>query len=254
MLVQSRALFHRARSPAPGHMNRMKYRLFAVLGFFVAVGTLAVVYRNLLTIDRLIAEEENVRNLLADHPVVGFLVGFAVYGAVCFVPGTTGKSLIVGWLFGFWQALVQVNVALTIVAMLTFWLSRYVLRDAVRSRAGARLTRIDEAIQREGAYYLFALRVLHGPYSVINYVMGSTSLRSSSFWWATQLGMLPGNIVFVYTGSQLPSIKQLAEEGLVSMITPGIIVAFVAVSVVPLLMRSVVRRILPGVAARQMKR
>lgn len=231
----------------------MRRRLLVLLGFILAIGTLLVVYRNHFTIERMIAEEANLRDSIAAHPVLGFFVGFAIYCATCFIPGTTGKSLVLGWLFGFWQSLIQVNLALTLVAMATFGLSRYVFRDAVRSRAGASLLRIDDAIRREGAFYLFALRVLHSPYSVVNYIMGATSITAVGFWWSTQLGLLPGNIVFVYAGTQLPSIKKLSEEGWTSFITPGMLVVFVALSVVPLILRSVVRRMVPGASSSDAK-
>lgn len=231
----------------------MKYRLLALFGFVALVGTLVVLYRNYVTIDLLVEQEKSLRTWLDAHPVLGFLAGFGVYLVVCFVPGTTGKSFVVAWLFGFWQGVIQVNVALTIAAMLTFWLSRYVFREAVLSRSGASLLRIDEAISREGAFYLFSLRVLHSPYSVTNYVMGATSISSFGFWWSTQLGLLPGNIIFIYAGTQIPSIQKISEEGLTSFITPGIIAAFVALSVLPLVMRWAVRKYMPGAEKQNLK-
>ena len=224
----------------------MKYRLLVLLAFVAVVVALLVLYRQYVTVDLLVEQEKNVRQWLQSNPVLGFFAGFLAYLVVCFVPGTTGKSFIIAWLFGFWQGLIQVNIALTIVAMLTFWLSRYVFREAVLSRAGASLLRIDDAIRREGAFYLFTLRVLHSPYSVTNYVMGATSISSFGFWWSTQLGLLPGNIIFIYAGTQIPSIEKISEDGLASFITPGIIAAFVALSVLPLVMRWLVQKYMPG--------
>jgi uncharacterized membrane protein YdjX (TVP38/TMEM64 family) len=136
-----------------------------------------------------------------------------------------------------------VNVGLTLAAMMSFLVSRYVCRDLVTARLGAWLERLNVALEREGAGYLFAGRIVHIPFCVTNYMMGPTRIRTSSFWWATQLGLLPGNIIFVYAGAQAPSIEEIAEHGFSSLVSPGLIVALVAMTVVPLLLRSMVRRI-----------
>jgi len=90
--------------------------------------------------------------------------------------------------------------------MVAFLLSRYLLRDWVQSKMQDRLTRINEAFEREGAFYLFTLRIVPAvPFFVINLVMGLTKVRVSTFWWVSQIGMLPSTAAYVYAGSTVPS-------------------------------------------------
>lgn len=220
-------------------MNR---RVWIVVFILLLAGLLWGTHLFLWDVQSIIDHEDKLRQFVNIKPVEATLLGFVIHTLLCFVPGAGGKSLIMGWLFGFWSALIQVNVGLTIAAVSTFELSRYLFRDAVRRRLGARMDRIDQAIAREGGYFLFALRLAHGPYTITNYAMGATSISIRSFWLATQFGMIPGNILFVYTGSQFPSLKQLSEQGIVSLLTWRVIGAFAVLALLPLLIRRIQRR------------
>jgi uncharacterized membrane protein YdjX (TVP38/TMEM64 family) len=217
-----------------------------LLIFVVFVGALVVLYllaREHLTWALFIEKEAGLRTWIEQNPWTGFAVCFTVYLGVSLIPGTTGKAIIAGWLFGFWRGIVLVNVGLTAAALLSFAISRYGLHDLVASRCGPRLARANDALEREGAGYLFVARVLHVPFCITNYVMGATRIRLGGFWWATQLGILPGNILYVYAGSQAPSLQELEEHGLLSLVSPGLIIAFVAISILPLLLRPLARRL-----------
>ena len=112
-------------------------------------------------------------------------------------------SVAYGWLFGFWRALVLVNSA-TAGATIAFLLSRYLLGQWIQARYGQRLMAINMAIDREGAFYLFTLRLIpQVPFFVLNAVMGLTRIRVWTFWWVSQLGMLPATIVFVLAGAEV---------------------------------------------------
>ncbi len=215
----------------------MRRRIVLLLVLFTVVAVSAIVAQKHLSLDELILHETSLRAQIANVPMMGVLIGFAIYTIVCFVPGTTGKSLIVGWLFGVWKGTLVVNCGLTVAAIATFLASRYLLRDVVEARFGYHLQRIDNAVQRDGGCYLFMLRVIHCPYSVTNYMCGATSMRLRSFWWASQLGMLPGNIVFVYAGAQLPSLQQLADEGAAGVISWQLFAALIVLSVLPICAR-----------------
>jgi uncharacterized membrane protein YdjX (TVP38/TMEM64 family) len=116
-----------------------------------------------------------------------------------------------GALFGFWPALVVVSFASTIGATLAFWVSRFLLRDSVQARFGDRLRAVNQGIAREGAFYLFSLRLVPiFPFFVINLVMGLTPMRTVTFCWVSQVGMLPGTAVYVNAGTQLGRINSLA--------------------------------------------
>jgi len=219
--------------------------------FVCVIGALYVVSHEHLSWEALIERDAGFRSWLSDNPLTGFCVGFVVYIGVSLVPGLLGKAFVVAWFYGFWQGLVLVNFGLTATALLSFLVSRYIFRESVTSRLGPRLTRANAALEREGGGYLFAARVLHVPYSATNYLMGASRIHISSFWWATQLGLLPGNIVFVYAGSQAPTLEELSKQGFMSLLSPGLIAALVAVSVLPLASRYLVRRVLARMRQRR---
>ncbi|MDP6557641.1 MAG: VTT domain-containing protein [Pirellulaceae bacterium] len=220
----------------------MKRKIIPIIVFVSLVALIAIMAHRYLTWEELVLHETALREQIAERPIRTLLIGFGIYVLVCLVPGTTGKSLVFGWLFGLWRGVMIVNCGLTVAAIMTFFASRYILRDVVQSRFGYHLRRIDDAIQRDGASYLFMLRVLHCPYTFTNYAFGATPIRASSFWWATQLGMLPGNIIFVYAGSRVPSVRQLADEGVASVFSWQLIAALVLLSVLPILLRYVAGR------------
>ena len=121
-------------------------------------------------------------------------------------------TLVVAWYFGFWKGLVLVSFASTCGATLAFLLSRYLLRDIIQSKFGERLKTFNESLDREGAFYLFTLRLIPAvPFFVINVVMGLTRIRTTTFWWISQVGMLAGTCVYVYAGSNIPSLSQLVD-------------------------------------------
>lgn len=218
-----------------------------ILVFVLFVGALALLYavaRRHLAMETLVAHEAGLRAWLEAHPWRGFGIAFAVYIAVSLVPGLTGKAIIAGWLVGFWRGLVLVNLGLTAAALIGFVVSRTIFGDLVERRWSARLARVRRAIQRDGPSYLFAARVLHAPFTLTNWLMGASQIRPRGFWWATQLGILPGNIVFVYAGAQAPSLAEIQAQGVMSLLSPGVIIAFVALSVLPLLLPRLVRAVL----------
>ena len=117
-----------------------------------------------------------------------------------------------GWYFGLAPAVILVSFASTSGATIAFLLSRYLFRDAIQTRFRDQLAKFNQALQREGAFYLFTLRLIPAvPFFVINVVMGLTPIRTLTFWWVSQVGMLAGTIVYVYAGSTIPSLAHLAD-------------------------------------------
>ena len=220
---------------------KRRFMVFAALAAILVFA--ATLFRRHVTVAVLVAQETRVRWFLVDHPVGAFVIGLIIYMIASLAPGTTGKAIVFGWLFGFGQGVLIVNLGLTAAAMLTFLLSRYLLQDAIQSRFPLQLERLNRALEGDGAFYLFALRMAHFPYTFANYAMGATSLRARSFWWATQLGMLPSNMVFVYAGSQMPTLRHASEQGFAGVFTPGLIAAFVLMGLLPLVVRGIARRI-----------
>jgi dihydrolipoamide dehydrogenase len=174
------------------------------------------------------------------HPVQASAAYFVVYVAVTglSLPGAAILTLVGGAIFGLLWGVVLVSFASTIGATLAFLASRYLLRDWVQGRFGDKLKPVNEGVAREGAFYLFALRLVPAfPFFVINLVMGLTPIRTWTFYWVSQLGMLAGTIVYVYAGTQLGQFR----------VSAGLIVAFVLLGIFPL----VAKKVLDALKARK---
>src|SRR5262245_663303 len=172
------------------------------------------------------------------HPAAVIGVFFAVYVAVTALsfPGAAIMTLAAGAIFGLLAGTVIVSFASSIGATLAFLAARFVLRDSVQARFGARLAEIDKGVQKEGAFYLFTLRLVPlVPFFVINLLMGLTKMKTTTFYWVSQLGMLAGTVVYVNAGTQLAKIDSL--RGIVS---PGLIGSFVLLGVFPLIAKKIV--------------
>ena len=228
------------------HGNGVKFALLAIL-LVVAVGGYWL-FGERLSFDYLATQESALRGYRQGHPVLAVIVAIAVYVAVAgfSLPGAVVLTLVCGWYFGFWQGLLVVSFGSTGGATLAFLLTRYILRDWVQRKFAKRLQTIDEALDREGSFYLFTLRLIPAvPFFVINVVMGLTKIRVTTFWWVSQLGMLPGTAAYVYAGATVPSLKQLAEEGIGKVISWQLLLAFIILGVLPLVIKramAVVRR------------
>jgi len=216
------------------------------LVFVVVVSAIAFTYwqfRDRLTLAALSDHESALRDAISEHPIAAYAIAFAVYVVVTglSLPGAAALTLVSGWLFGFWRAVLLVSFASTTGATLAFLLSRFLFRDFVQRRFGERLQKFDEALEQEGAFYLFALRLVPAvPFFVINAVMGLTPIRTRTYWWVSQLGMLPGTAVYVAAGASVPSLKVLADRGVAGILAPQLITAFVALGVFPLVVKRIV--------------
>lgn len=225
----------------------------ARLGVLLAVAAVAVAgylrFGDALSLAAIAEQEAALRDYQQAHPWLVYGAAFLVYVAVTglSLPGAAVLTLVFGWYFDFLRAVVLVSFASTAGASLAFLLSRYVFRDAVQSRFGGRLRAFNDALARDGALYLFTLRLVPAvPFFVINLVMGLTPLRVGTFWWVSQVGMLPGTAVYVYAGSAVPDLQVLSERGLGGIVSPQVLAAFVLLGVFPLLVRTIMRRFRPG--------
>jgi uncharacterized membrane protein YdjX (TVP38/TMEM64 family) len=146
------------------------------------------------------------------------------------LPGAAVMTLAVGAFFGFWTGLVLVSFASTIGATLACMLARYMFRDWVQDRFGQRLQRVNRGFEREGAFYLFTMRLIPAiPFFAINVVMGLTPMRMWTFYWVSQVGMLPGTAVYVNAGKELGQIKSVSD-----ILSWEVILSFVLLGVFPL--------------------
>lgn len=220
-----------------------KRRLLAFAAAAAVLGGLAWYVKNHVSLDDLVAREQMLREIIARQPWRSFAIGLGIYAVVSLVPGTSGKSVIFAWLFGFWRGVLLIVLGLSAAAMVIFYLSRYVFRDGIERRYGKFLAAINRHLQKEGAFYLLTLRMAHFPYSITNLASGASRVRARTFCWTTALGLLPGTMIFAYVGIRLPSLDELAANGAGSLVDPPLIAALVISAAFPFLFRWGVRRL-----------
>jgi pyruvate/2-oxoglutarate dehydrogenase complex dihydrolipoamide dehydrogenase (E3) component/uncharacterized membrane protein YdjX (TVP38/TMEM64 family) len=228
-------------------MERRKLLLLAVI-VAVALGLYFGGGADYLSLDRLQSLLGAARGEVDANPLRAALAFGALYvlATTLSLPGAALLTLFAGAVFGLWRGLLIVSFASSIGATLAMLVARYLLRDSVRWRFGARLERIDAGIEREGGFYLFALRLVPVfPFFVINLAMGLTAIRAWTFYWVSQLGMLAGTFVYVNAGRELGGLQSAA-----GILSPGLLLAFAALGLLPL----VARRVLGKLRARRVYR
>ena len=223
-----------------------------ILGVVVAAAVAGYVFfGDALSLESLAEKETALREYQRENPVLVYGIAFLVYVLVTglSLPGAAPLTLVYGWFFRFWGALVLVSFASTTGATFAFLLSRYLLGDWIQKRFGERLETFNRSLEKEGAFYLFSLRLIPAvPFFVINVVMGLTKLPTRTFWWVSQVGMLAGTAVYVWVGHSVPDLRTLADRGLAGVLSPQLFAAFIALGLLPLILKKVVARLRPGAA------
>ncbi|WP_111412533.1 FAD-dependent oxidoreductase [Billgrantia lactosivorans] len=218
-------------------MTRRRILLVLVLAAIVAAYFLSGA-DEALTLANLQAEQARFQAWLADDPftVAGGFFLFYVIMAALSLPGATLLTLLGGALFGFGWGLLLISFASTLGATLAALIARTLARGPLEKRFAPQLERINAGIRREGAFYLFTLRLIPlFPFFVINLVMGLTRMPLWTYYWVSQLGMLPGTAVYVYAGRELGSLTSVA-----GILSPGLIGSFVLIGLFPWLARGLV--------------
>ncbi|GIW79008.1 MAG: TVP38/TMEM64 family protein [Gemmatales bacterium] len=208
-----------------------------------------LLFRDHLTLEHLARHEARLRAWQNEHPWLVFLLAYLVYTAVTALslPIAAPLSLVYGWYFGLIPAFVVVSFGSTSGATLAFLLSRYLFRDFVERKFGEQLASFNDTLKREGAFYLFTLRLIPAvPFFVINVVMGLTPIRLWTFWWVSQIGMIPGTIVYVFAGSSVPDLQTLASQGASGILTRELLIAFAILGIFPLAVRKLVSYFRPA--------
>jgi uncharacterized membrane protein YdjX (TVP38/TMEM64 family) len=207
--------------------------LALAIGAFVALDLGAY-----LSFEQLKASQASFDQLYAQQPVMVAAVYFGVYvlATALSFPGAVIITLAGGAVFGLWQGLLLVSFASTLGATLAFLASRFVLRDWVEARFGQRLADINAGVDKEGAFYLFTLRLIPVvPFFLINLLMGLTRMKTWTYYWVSQLGMLAGTAVYVNAGTQLAQLDSVR-----GILSPALLGSFVLLGIFPLLARRVV--------------
>ncbi len=205
----------------------------ALLGAFV------VIYTQLppgsVTLENLQARHQALLLYCQQAPRQSAALYFILYVLVTTLslPGAALMTLLGGALFGLWPGILLVSFASTLGATLAMLVSRYLLRDWVQHRFAGQMRTVNDGVARDGAFYLFALRLMPlFPFFVVNLLAGVTRLGVWRYWWVSQLGMLPGAIVYLNAGHQLGQITSLHD-----ILSPGVVFAFTLLGLLPLITR-----------------
>ena len=213
-------------------MNKRKLVVLVVIAALV-VAFFALDLRQYLTLDYIKGRQAVLAGYVQEHPLQTAAAYFGVYVAVTglSLPGAAVLTLLGGAVFGLLWGTLIVSFASSIGATLAFLASRFLLRDWVQARFGKFLKPVDEGVRKEGAFYLFALRLVPAfPFFVVNLVMGLTAIPVRTFYWVSQVGMLAGTLAYVYAGTQLASISSARD-----IVSPGLLSAFVLLGLFPVI-------------------
>ena len=218
--------------------KRLKaFKKIAVVAL-IGLGVVAFRYYELgqyLTLDYIKASQEKFQVLYLSTSFLVIAVYMAVYIAVTALslPGAAVLTLAGGGLFGLVVGTVVVSFASTIGATLACLVSRFLLREWVQKKFGDKLAAINEGIAKEGAFYLFSLRLVPVfPFFVINLLMGLTQMPLRTFFWVSQIGMLAGTVVYVNAGKELAEIDSLS-----GILSPGVLISFAILGLFPITVR-----------------
>jgi uncharacterized membrane protein YdjX (TVP38/TMEM64 family) len=167
--------------------------------------------------------------------IAGYFVVYVLTTSLS-LPGASPLSIVGGAVFGLWTATLVVSFASTIGATLACFVSRFLLRDWVQSKFSDKIVKVNEGIEKEGAFYLFTLRLIPlFPFWMINLVMGLTKMPVLKFYWVSQIGMLPGTMVYVNAGKELAKI-----ESVKGIFSPSLIISFALIGIFPIAVKKLV--------------
>jgi uncharacterized membrane protein YdjX (TVP38/TMEM64 family) len=210
--------------------------LVVIVGLVVAVKALNL--DQYLTLSYLKGSLDKFKTLYENHRfmvIAGYFVVYVLTTSLS-LPGASPLGMAGGALFGFWTATIVVSFASTIGATLSCSISRFLLRDWIHNKFGDRIAKVNEGIKKEGAFYLFSLRLIPVfPFWMINLVMGLTKMPLPKFYWVSQVGMLPGTMVFVNAGKELAKI-----ESVKGIFSPSLIISFALIGLLPLIVKKLI--------------
>jgi uncharacterized membrane protein YdjX (TVP38/TMEM64 family) len=220
-----------------GNRHLKKILIAVVIILLIAVFELFHLDR-FFTLSYVKASQEQFSGLYAAHRgvVIAAYMGTYIVMTSLSLPGATVMTLLGGAVFGLVVGGIAVSFASTIGATLACIVSRYVLRDWVQGRFGDKLRIVNEGIEREGAFYLLTLRLIPlFPFWLINLSLGLTKLPVRTYYWVSQVGMLPGTLVYVNAGRELAKVESIS-----GILSPGLIFSFALLGVFPLVTKKAV--------------
>lgn len=217
----------------------MKRNQIILLGAIVVLVALFFVFDlgRYLNLEFFQEQRSTVVGFYEQNTLLFILAFMAIYIAMAALslPGAAIMTLAAGAVFGLPVGLVLVSFASTIGATLACLLARYLFRDTVQNRLGKYLRRINEGVEKDGAFYLFAMRLVPAiPFFVINLVMALTPIRLWTFYWVSQVGMLAGTAVYVNAGKEIGQLESIS-----GIVSPTLVISFVLLGVFPIIAKKV---------------
>lgn len=215
----------------------MNSRAIKKISFFTVIAGLVAAFfifdlNRYFSLAYLKGSREQFAEFYAANTILTVALYMLVYIAITALslPGAAIMTLAGGAMFGFATGFIAVSFASSIGASLAFLASRYLLRGWVERKLGDRLQAVNDGIGKEGAFYLFSLRLIPlFPFWAINLLMGMTRMRLFTFYWVSQVGMLAGTAVYVNAGKELGRIDSLS-----GILSPGLVASFVILGLFPL--------------------
>ncbi|MFC1821941.1 TVP38/TMEM64 family protein [Thermodesulfobacteriota bacterium] len=220
-------------------MNQNLIKKLSIVAILLFAGVLFHLFRleSYFSLEYIKASQEQFQALYSQYQLLIISAYFLLYVLVTAfsLPGTAVLTLTGGALFGFWIGVATVSFASTIGATLACMVARFVFRDWVQEKFGDKLTPINEGVEKEGAFYLFTMRLVPiFPFFVINLLMGLTRMPLRTFYWVSQAGMLAGTAVFVNAGKELAKIDSLA-----GILSPSLLISFIILGVFPIMVKRI---------------
>lgn len=222
----------------------MNKKLILGLILLATIIFLGVNFGQYLTLENAKAQQEALNTFISENFVFAAATYFFAYIAITAfsIPGAAVVTLLGAALFGFWTSLLLVSFASTIGATIAFLSSRYLLREWVQSKFGNKLGSINQGVEKDGAFYLFSLRLIPVfPFFLINLLMGLTPMTIARFYLTSQIGMLPGTAVYLNAGTQLATIDSLS-----GIVSPTVLASFALLGLFPIIAKWVMNKVRPA--------
>ena len=222
----------------------MNKKLILGLILVATILFLGVNFGQYLTLENAKAQQEALNSFIDQNFIYAAATYFFAYIAITAfsIPGAAVVTLLGAALFGFWTSLLLVSFASTIGATIAFLSSRYLLREWVQSKFGSKLSAINQGVEKDGAFYLFSLRLIPVfPFFLINLLMGLTPMTIARFYLTSQIGMLPGTAVYLNAGTQLATIDSLS-----GIVSPTVLASFALLGLFPIIAKWVMNKVRPA--------
>ncbi|CAV18198.1 hypothetical protein VS_1086 [Vibrio atlanticus] len=211
----------------------MSKKMILGIVLVITIVLLGVNFGQYLTLENAKAQQAVLNDYIESNFIAAAAIYFVAYVMITAfsIPGAAVVTLLGAALFGFWNSLLLVSFASAIGATLAFLSSRYLLRDWIQTKFGDKLATINKGVEKDGAFYLFSLRLIPVfPFFLINLLMGLTPMSVSRYYITSQIGMLPGTAVFLNAGTQLAEIDSLS-----GIVSPSVLLSFALLGVFPII-------------------